>query len=58
VPEQVGILDASSKFEDGVLVDDAIADRIEDMVDGVLAATCRRLLAGERAAELETEADD
>ncbi|WP_232703424.1 NADPH-dependent FMN reductase [Halobacterium wangiae] len=58
VPDQVGILNASSKFEDGVLVDEAIADRIERMVEGVLAATRRRLLAAEHPVEVETEADD
>jgi NAD(P)H-dependent FMN reductase len=58
VPEQVGILNASSKFEGETLVDDAIADRIEGLVGGVLDAARRRMMAADAEQAAGSEADD
>jgi len=42
IPEQLGVPSASSKFENGELVDDALAERVTDLADA-LVTHARRL---------------
>ncbi len=53
VPEQVGIRNASRYFEDGVLTDDDLADRLADLAAAVIEAAYRWELADEAAANAE-----
>lgn len=47
VPEQAGILNAYEKFEDGELVDEDAAERVDGVAEAVVAAARRRLAADE-----------
>jgi azobenzene reductase len=51
VPEQAGIRSASGKFEDGDLVDESLAKRVDGVAEAVVEAARRRLDAGSESAE-------
>jgi azobenzene reductase len=57
VPEQAGIRSASSKFEDGDLVADSLAERVDDVAEAVVEAVRRRQARAEQLAAEESAAE-